>query len=143
MSVRKDIEAADRRAYLQWIETKRKTHYRLSEVLASLPAGTWLPKPIPGIDEPALSADGTVWFTLIFKELAERQRFRHDFHGTWITADDRSCFMSYENTWRDVNGWGLTLTSSDYPIPALGRRRNSELRTFVRPRRRDDATANR
>lgn len=127
-----DIEADSHLEYLRWLEEKRRSHYTLEEVLKALPPDTWMPLPILGLDGPALSADGMVWFTLVFKDSRERARFLRNFSGTWIIAGDRACFMSYSNTWKDVNGWGLTLCPSDYPVRALGGVRNSELRTFIR-----------
>lgn len=121
-------EAESHRLSLEEEERKRHTQYPLEEVLAWLSPGTMQ-------IGSSYNAWGDVHFTLIFADYRERARFLRNFHGVWIVTGDRANFMNYQNKWNDTNGAGLMLGSTDYPLRALGGRRNGEIRIDRRRRR--------
>ena len=121
-----DIQAEIRsdQERLEWLEEKRRTHHYLDDLYDELPEGTI----IPSYNDLGRSENGMISITLIFPERVQMTRFRRKYHGTWIIADDRSCFMKHENSWTDRQGTGLMLSITDYPLTALDYQRNSDLR---------------
>lgn len=98
----------------------------MASLIAELPEGTLVSPPYRDGD-PGTGADGNASVWMIFPGTDEGAKARRWFAArylrTWVQLGDRCQFLDYENTWADVNGHGLHL--STFRVRDTGRDRQA------------------
>jgi hypothetical protein len=77
-----------------------------------------VPARFGGSGEPGTDARGFISLMLIFAAHEGRRRFSARWYRSWVSAADRTCFLDHRNTWDDVQGPGLHLTT--YSVERIG-----------------------